>query len=91
MSKLAIFVWQLLLLLIVAAVTVVIVSLPVLIAWNLGIVGAATALGLAVGKIGFWTALGLTLFIGCLRRLTRPHKELSPETKASLKRAFTSE
>lgn len=42
-------------------------AIGILIAWNLGVVGAAPALGLVVGKIGFWTAFGVSALVFSLR------------------------
>lgn len=39
------------------------VALAFLIAWNLGLVGAAAAVGLTVTAVSYWTALGLVFLV----------------------------
>ncbi len=36
-------------------------------AWNLGVVGVVAAAGGSVSKIGFWTAVGASLFLGIIK------------------------
>jgi hypothetical protein len=42
-------------------------AVGVLLAWNLGVYGLAPAVGLAVSKIGFWTAFGTSALVFTLR------------------------
>lgn len=82
MTPLAKFIWKILGSIVLAVIfTVVIIAsvaaagfaiyglgaIAVLIAWNLGVIGGASAIGLLVGKIGFWTAFGISALTYTLR------------------------
>jgi fatty acid desaturase len=46
-------------------------ALLILLAWNVGIVPLVAALGGAVGKIGFWTAFGVSIALMLLQGTVR--------------------
>lgn len=63
-QALAAFIFWLLVLLLVR-------PLAILLAWNLGVVGAVLAMGGAIATIGWWTAVGLSLLVSLVKGMLR--------------------
>lgn len=69
MSKSAETVWTVIGVLVALFVVFALAAFPVLLAWNLGLVGACLAFGLVISHIGYWTAFGLVFLAGLLRSI----------------------
>lgn len=56
-------------------------SIPVFLAWNLGVVGISHAVHGHIHSISFWTALGASLFVGVISRIFRRSGSVTLKSK----------